>query len=1439
MTLKRHVKQPDKKITNVRVEPLVDANVQTARSEYTPAIGAPDANIRADVQTSGDTETKNVLSKPIGVSTDINASGDTEAVERLSKPLNVSSDVQQANDTVAVAHLAKPQIVSSDVQTARNEITPTFSTPAPQINTDIQTATDVERIARLTNPVLASTEVNQASDTERTAKIAQQPIQVSREIQSARNIVTATPGNATPMVKSDVQTADDTPRTLRITKPLEAKVEVQQSRDVVTPTAKSPEPNASQEVIAAPDVERVARITQPRPINTEVIAAPDVEHKLVLQHKPIPTEIIASDDAPSHWKSFEDEFAGAWLPKGDPVRIGQKNYATLENFRYTDFGIEGVNGHTKINTTNPGYELTNGIQLRTNYTQESYVIVQGTSSSTTPKIMQNMAAVPATGDFDSYAWTIDNTNQKLYMSSCFGGITHTAEILVNEATYYSGSTLATAIDTALNASDSLTHSGSMSFNVSYSSTTHKFTITATGGTVGYTDASSTMGDEIGFTTNKGLSASIVSDTAVTHDSPLYSETSNTSNNTARFSLLPRGQVGVCNQVENLIWAGDEMPVGAFLYGTEKRIVINASNNNLEFTSGTPQTATITLANTSASGITGAAIASDMQTKIRAAALTLPNATVEFRLGKFYIDAGSGKTILFTGVGDAAYTVGFIAATTAARTMISQAPYVGSPYFQNLADYTEIMNNTLTSTGNTATVGNSTDYKYFLVGSTRPIKGLKITTTSGAFTTGTLSGTYFNGYKMNSITNLTVTTASSVDTVTFDDTSSDAKPILINGYYLFFYRFELSTGSVTISHITLNAIMQNTVDLWDGIYRTCTKFIFKKYESSKYVDYEYTLEAAERAIRNYTYDETASQFKASLDGIIPIGRNVGGTDKGLNEDDNDYIEVMFEEPMCAFRWEINKAEIGGDINSMTIWFWDGNQYVQAQNIYDTIKNDVGGTANYYMLERGGIQFFEIPQYSADATAYTGVERESEINGVRGYKYKITWTRESGQHFFLTLILDQFTGVPRYREIKELYLFPFMYKNRAMWGNSLSDKEYNRVDFSKYSSPDTYNGEDASGTSHERSLRFGDNRELTSAIEVYGIYGDTADTLALFFKENETYILTGDNPETFRIFTLSTTIGNPAPLSLASTASILNKDNASISTNVVLWISNKGPCMYIGNTIYAIPGLEPYFDPNDALYLGASYIKEARGWCDPIYSEYNVIVPNGTGNTDKIWFVYDLVRHKWFRKKPTSDFPSGAIIIEDSNGNKYAYGYCSTGYLMRLDNGLLWSAENKIVNVVKSADMVLSGSLWHESTVRQLRILHEHNPDGVITVRHYIDGNTAPVQGIVSNGGAYYRCNVTHVSGTFSTDLAAGYWTALTYATSGAAWVTATRYEAMPAEVTMAETNSYRYKHYLYNLSHTGFSHSFEITTDNCTAYKPKLLGWGLTFDAREDLGSLSS
>jgi hypothetical protein len=111
----------------------------------------------------------------------------------------------------------------------------------------------------------------------------------------------------------------------------------------------------------------------------------------------------------NEWKDIQFTFGkGQWLPHLEPALIGPENFSELINLRYTEVGLEGVNGFSKYNTTaldassSTSYfdDIDTGIQLRTNRATKSHVLVHAKDNSGQGRVYQNITAVDGTqGNF--------------------------------------------------------------------------------------------------------------------------------------------------------------------------------------------------------------------------------------------------------------------------------------------------------------------------------------------------------------------------------------------------------------------------------------------------------------------------------------------------------------------------------------------------------------------------------------------------------------------------------------------------------------------------------------------------------------------------------------------------------------------------------------------------------------------------------------------------------------------------------------------------------------------------------------------------------------------------------------------------------------------------------------------------------------------------------
>ncbi|MBW1983371.1 MAG: hypothetical protein JRI53_01520, partial [Deltaproteobacteria bacterium] len=100
---------------------------------------------------------------------------------------------------------------------------------------------------------------------------------------------------------------------------------------------------------------------------------------------------------------------GAWLPDHDPAEIGPSNFSDIVNLRYGANHPVGVLGYTEISTSiiTTYTDIRNGHQLRTDGAQKSYVLVNSQDSSGNGRVFQNLAVVPAQGNFETAPIHID------------------------------------------------------------------------------------------------------------------------------------------------------------------------------------------------------------------------------------------------------------------------------------------------------------------------------------------------------------------------------------------------------------------------------------------------------------------------------------------------------------------------------------------------------------------------------------------------------------------------------------------------------------------------------------------------------------------------------------------------------------------------------------------------------------------------------------------------------------------------------------------------------------------------------------------------------------------------------------------------------------------------------------------------------------------------
>ena len=104
---------------------------------------------------------------------------------------------------------------------------------------------------------------------------------------------------------------------------------------------------------------------------------------------------------------------GRWRPAIDGTQLGEGDFQTLTNMRYTDTSIKSVEGMTKINTSvmNATYlKPRAAIHFKKDQPSESHVLVQAwNAGETASQVLQNTTAIPGQGTFSGTALQTDST----------------------------------------------------------------------------------------------------------------------------------------------------------------------------------------------------------------------------------------------------------------------------------------------------------------------------------------------------------------------------------------------------------------------------------------------------------------------------------------------------------------------------------------------------------------------------------------------------------------------------------------------------------------------------------------------------------------------------------------------------------------------------------------------------------------------------------------------------------------------------------------------------------------------------------------------------------------------------------------------------------------------------------------------------------------------
>ena len=591
-----------------------------------------------------------------------------------------------------------------------------------------------------------------------------------------------------------------------------------------------------------------------------------------------------------------------------------------------------------------------------------------------------------------------------------------------------------------------------------------------------------------------------------------------------------------------------------------------------------------------------------------------------------------------------------------------------------------------------------DNRYLLVGSPRPLQGVKFYVDSYVGG-GTLTGTFWNG---SSFTSMTITDGTSgmtqTGSVTFTSTVDLAVPRYIDGYFLYWYQFNLDVGAATISQITLDAPFQDIIDLWDGVYRDISACYLRR-------DGNFNDRTLNVLKRDYVSTDAGTYLNlASLQAFSTP---------------NNCLELGFAEKMTGLFFEIPpEAPNSTADTTMSVDYWNGREYLSVGTIADgTSDNDVA-------FARSGA----VTWYNSSISDETKAIRVEGITVSTGtivdfsrsqpfYFYRVRFDKAMDTHMHV----DYIGGITASKTISH-YKFPVFAQGRVLLCGDMSS-EKNKVTCSGKWMSQVYNGDDSV------DIYIGDEKELTCGTELFTQYGGNLYSLVLLFKDTEFWIVAGQDINQWgnSIFPVSTSIGCPAPQTLR-TITLSTEPSGGININRSLAIFQGANGIYMTDGKAPIPihhDIKEYFNKNSALCIKASMVGDSVGFMDEEKQEYHWLFASGTSATTlNKELGYDIIRNRWFEidRGTGMDLQHGTSV-EDTYGNQYTYGFIDTGYIERLEYGTTFDG-NDITCTMQIGDFLPLETIMQETMIDKLKLLAvaKTTTTNNITVTHYGDSNT---------------------------------------------------------------------------------------------------------------------
>ncbi|MDD5722708.1 MAG: hypothetical protein PHY29_03085 [Syntrophales bacterium] len=981
-----------------------------------------------------------------------------------------------------------------------------------------------------------------------------------------------------------------------------------------------------------------------------------------------------------------DIVLGKCITSDDPALISDENpqignMQSLKNMRYTDRGIKGIQGMTKINATAASYtSLKNGFHFRKDQPQESHIIVQTTDETTGNSRLvksDNSASIPETDTFSNFL-TLDNDNLVRYSKAPQGssvacnGVKNYVwggnEYRCGYFVVYDPETSSTRYDYSDIVNNTLTDS----LNVA------KLT-TVGGGIDAYTKGMWHF--ENNFTDSSGNSHTLTNHSIAFSTLPKFGTYSAYCNASAYATVADHADFNISGG----IWCFD-VQANTISVATQRGLFCQATDAN-NYIYGYINT----------SGAVSLAVKAASSTVLL---LTTANDAVNL---------GSYDHIAFAENGDDWYIFvnGKMRASTS--SVVRPANYTGyglaigaffdasssSEWFYGRIDEARLSvgvsrySADFTSPPSAYSTQSSANV---FIGASRPIKGVKFyvenANTSSAVTA---SVNYWDGSAWQAVSGLTDGTSVSGKSlaqngsIIFSDTESVAKVKLYNNSMAYWYQFSFVglDDDVTISRVTLDASIQNIKDIWDGIPRDISYF------------FSYTGIYNDRSTA-VIYEDYDSYNTGSY-------TNVGTLTS------SQHILAGFSEQMTAIGFRLVEDNVNSTANTFcSISYWNGSSWTDVGDVEDNTSHDNKS------LSKSGVMMWNAPSLDQEFT--TSIRDESRI-----YYYKISFDQTLSSDVYI----DYVYGIPSQKTLGQ-YSFPIFWQDRVWLCANQSDAK-NSMKGSSYLSDCVFNGEDSP------EISFDGDEELVAAVPIFSRQGGVIYENLVMCKRNDTYLVdttvTSSTSTTnvavtstnYRVYKVADNIGCVAALTM-QLCNIGFQLAPGINRHAAIWQSSGGIVMFDANSVIPISDdIQNFFDPADPDYINVSIIDKFSSFWDDRNKEYHWLFATGSSTTLNKEWAYDLKRRKWYEVVRPVPLQCG-WNVQDALGNGYSYGGTTTGYIERLENGTTMDGSAITYSFRLLGKRFASAMYRTELRYIKLTGKTKSTSDQSVAMTHYADGDS---------------------------------------------------------------------------------------------------------------------